>query len=76
MVLRTGPTLGLGWRRCFSRGGRFATAGGLLLRLEISHRGLAAETDLTRTLIDAHAFDRDGVAHLGDILGAAHAEVG
>src|SRR4051812_46131450 len=69
-----GSTLRLNRGGSFS-GGSFATTG-LLLRLELGHRGLAAETDLAGALVDADALDRDAVANLDDVLGAAHAEVG
>src|SRR4051812_26102363 len=57
-------------------GGSRSIATSPLLRLELGHRGLAAEADLAGTLVDADALDRDAVANLDDVLGAAHAEVG
>src|SRR5262245_33459280 len=63
-------------RGLLGRRGGGGLAAGLLLGLHFLHRGLAREADLAGALVDADALYPDHVAHLDDVLGAAHAEVG
>ena len=52
-----------------------ASGAGRPSSLHLLHGGLARQADLAGPLVDADALDPDHVAHLDDVLGAAHPEV-